>query len=134
MIDKEKLKMLRISPNLLNDFGVLMAEEQKEHDNVHLDMLRHSTSHVMAQAVRDLFPDAKVAIGPSIENGFYYDFDYEPGFTEEDLSKIENRMKELVKMDLPIAVSYTHLRAHETPEHIVCRLLLEKNKTITHLV
>ena len=94
--------MLRISPNLLNDFGVLMAEEQKEHDNVHLDMLRHSTSHVMAQAVRDLFPDAKVAIGPSIENGFYYDFDYEPGFTEEDLSKIENRMKELVKMDLPI--------------------------------
>ena len=102
MIDKEKLKMLRISPNLLNDFGVLMAEEQKEHDNVHLDMLRHSTSHVMAQAVRDLFPEAKVAIGPSIENGFYYDFDYEPGFTEEDLSKIENRMKELVKMDLPI--------------------------------
>ena len=79
-----------------------MAEEQKEHDNVHLDMLRHSTSHVMAQAVRDLFPEAKVAIGPSIENGFYYDFDYEPGFTEEDLSKIENRMKELVKMDLPI--------------------------------
>lgn len=69
---------------------------------MHLDILRHSTSHVMAQAVRDLFPDAKVAIGPSIENGFYYDFDYEPGFTEEDLAKIENRMKELVKMDLPI--------------------------------
>lgn len=79
-----------------------MAEVQKEKDNVQLDMLRHSTSHVMAQAVRDLFPEVKVAIGPSIENGFYYDFDYEPGFTEEDLIKIENRMKELVKMDLPI--------------------------------
>ncbi len=79
-----------------------MAEEQKEQDKTQLDMLRHSTSHVMAQAVRDLFPNAKVAIGPSIENGFYYDFDYEPGFTEEDLGKIENRMKELVKMDIPI--------------------------------
>ena len=79
-----------------------MAEAQKEQDNVQLDMLRHSTSHVMAQAVRDLFPEVKVAIGPSIENGFYYDFDYEPGFTEEDLIKIENRMKELIKMDQPI--------------------------------
>lgn len=65
-------------------------------------MLRHSTSHVMAQAVQDLFPDAKVAIGPSIDTGFYYDFDYAPGFTEDDLVRIENRMKELVKMDLPI--------------------------------
>lgn len=70
--------------------------------HAHLDMLRHSTSHVMAQAVRELFPEAKVAIGPSIENGFYYDFDYAPGFTEEDLAKIEARMKQLVKMDLPI--------------------------------
>jgi threonyl-tRNA synthetase len=56
----------------------------------------------MAQAVQDLFPEAKVAIGPSIDTGFYYDFDYEPGFTEEDLVRIEGRMKELVKMDLPI--------------------------------
>jgi threonyl-tRNA synthetase len=56
----------------------------------------------MAQAVQDLFPEAKVAIGPSIDTGFYYDFDYEPGFTEEDLARIEGRMKELVKMDLPI--------------------------------
>lgn len=82
-----------------------MAEAQQEKDlntNVQLDMLRHSTSHVMAQAVQDLFPEAKVAIGPSIENGFYYDFDYAPGFTEQDLARIEGRMKELVKMDLPI--------------------------------
>ena len=82
-----------------------MAEAHNEKDlsaNVQLDMLRHSTSHVMAQAVQDLFPEAKVAIGPSIDTGFYYDFDYEPGFTEEDLARIEGRMKELVKMDLPI--------------------------------
>jgi threonyl-tRNA synthetase len=56
----------------------------------------------MAQAVQDLFPEAKVAIGPSIDTGFYYDFDYAPGFTEEDLARIEGRMKELVKMDMPI--------------------------------
>ena len=82
-----------------------MAEAQQEKDrntNIQLDMLRHSTSHVMAQAVQDIFPEAKVAIGPSIENGFYYDFDYAPGFTEQDLARIEGRMKELVKMDLPI--------------------------------
>jgi threonyl-tRNA synthetase len=56
----------------------------------------------MAQAVKDLFSGTKVAIGPSIENGFYYDFDYEPGFTEEDLTKIEQRMKKIAEMDIPI--------------------------------
>lgn len=82
-----------------------MAEtrEEKDHNATEqLDMLRHSASHVMAQAVQDLFPEAKVAIGPSIDTGFYYDFDYAPGFTEEDLTRIEGRMKELVKMDIPI--------------------------------
>lgn len=82
-----------------------MAETHKEKDhntNTQLDMLRHSTSHIMAQAVQDLFPEAKVAIGPSIDTGFYYDFDYAPGFTEEDFARIEGRMKELVKMDIPI--------------------------------
>ena len=56
----------------------------------------------MAQAVKELFPETRVAIGPSIENGFYYDFDYPPGFTEEDLLKIEGRMKEIVQRDIPI--------------------------------
>ncbi len=82
-----------------------MAEphEQKEDQaEAHLNILRHSTSHLMAQAVKDLFPGVKVAIGPSIETGFYYDFDYEPGFTEDDFAKIEARMAELVKMDIPI--------------------------------
>ena len=70
--------------------------------NENLDMLRHSTSHLMAQAVRELFPGVKVAIGPSIETGFYYDFEYEPGFTEEDLPKIEERMKALAGQNIPI--------------------------------
>jgi threonyl-tRNA synthetase len=67
-----------------------------------VSILRHSTAHVMAQAVKELFPEAKITIGPSIETGFYYDFDYAPGFTEEDLSRIEERMREIVTKDLPI--------------------------------
>jgi len=61
------------------------------------DTLLHSTAHLMAQAVKSLFPKAKVTIGPTIENGFYYDFDIDNPFTEEILLKIENRMKELAK-------------------------------------
>lgn len=62
-----------------------------------LDILRHSTAHVMAQAVQDLFPDAKLGIGPPITDGFYYDFDVEEPFTPDDLAKIEARMKKIVK-------------------------------------
>jgi threonyl-tRNA synthetase len=65
-----------------------------------LEILRHSTSHVMAMAVKELFPGVKVTIGPAIENGFYYDFDYERPFREDDLPKIEEKMKEIVKADL----------------------------------
>lgn len=65
-----------------------------------LGILRHSTSHVMAQAVQDVFPGAKVSIGPSIEDGFYYDFEYDTTFTPEDLEKIEGRMQEIVKANL----------------------------------
>lgn len=66
-----------------------------------LGILRHSTSHVMAQAVRETFPGVKVSIGPSIEEGFYYDFDYSEAFTIADLEKIEKRMQEIVDADLP---------------------------------
>lgn len=62
-----------------------------------LELIRHSTSHLMAQAVKELYPMAEVTIGPAIENGFYYDFKFERAFTPEDLEKIEARMKELVK-------------------------------------
>jgi len=66
-----------------------------------LEILRHSTSHVMAMAVKELFPGVKVTIGPAIEDGFYYDFDYERPFREEDLPKIEEKMAEIIKADYP---------------------------------
>ncbi|MBN1833773.1 MAG: threonine--tRNA ligase [Deltaproteobacteria bacterium] len=66
-----------------------------------LEIMRHSTSHVMAEAVKELFPGVKVTIGPAIENGFYYDFDYERPFKEEDLPRIEEKMKEIINADLP---------------------------------
>ncbi len=66
-----------------------------------LEILRHSTSHVMAMAVKDLFPGVKVTIGPAIENGFYYDFDYERPFRDEDLPRIQERMAEIIKANLP---------------------------------
>ena len=66
-----------------------------------LEVIRHSISHVMAQAVQDIFDGVKVAIGPSIEDGFYYDFDYAETFTPEDLEKIEKRMQEIVSADHP---------------------------------
>ncbi|MBA4417440.1 MAG: threonine--tRNA ligase [Syntrophus sp. (in: bacteria)] len=79
-----------------------MPQEKEQDMSKDLEILRHSTSHLMAQAVKELFSEVKVAIGPAIETGFYYDFDYEPGFTEEDLLKIEERMKEIARKDLPI--------------------------------
>src|SRR6202165_2142442 len=68
-----------------------------------LPPLRHSTAHLMAQAVTQLFPEVKVAIGPAIEDGFYYDFAKPAPFTPEDLERIEARMRELVKQDLPFS-------------------------------
>jgi len=67
-----------------------------------LEILRHSTSHLMAQAVQELFPGAQVTIGPVIENGFYYDFAYKRPFTPEDLVAIEKKMAEIVKRDLKV--------------------------------
>ncbi len=68
-----------------------------------LEILRHSAAHVMAEAVKELFPEIKVAIGPAIENGFYYDFDRDQPFTPEDLKKIEKKMKELIKKNQPFS-------------------------------
>jgi threonyl-tRNA synthetase len=67
-----------------------------------LGLIRHTAAHVMAEAVQDIFPEAKVTIGPVIENGFYYDFDYPRGFTPEDFEKIEARMKEIVSQKKPL--------------------------------
>ena len=81
-----------ISSNITEDsileFVTINSEEGHE-------ILLHSTAHLMAQAVKDLFPKAKVTIGPAIVNRFYYDFDVEVPFTEKDLEMIENKMREL---------------------------------------
>ncbi len=68
-----------------------------------LDIVRHSAAHIMAEAVRSLFPGVKITIGPAIETGFYYDFDPPQPFTPEDLERIEARMQELVQQDLPFS-------------------------------
>ena len=70
-----------------------------------LDVIRHSTAHLLAYAVKELFPDAQVTIGPVIEDGFYYDFAYKRPFTPEDLAAIEARMAELAKRDEPVVRS-----------------------------
>jgi threonyl-tRNA synthetase len=74
------------------EFKLLM-----EKDSDSLEVLRHSSSHILAYAVKELFPDAKFAIGPPIQDGFYYDFDVEKPFTPDDLDKIEAKMRELLK-------------------------------------
>ena len=74
-----------------------------ERDEEGLDIVRHSTAHLLAQAVKQLFPQAQVTIGPVIEDGFYYDFAYSPGFSESDLEKIEQKMEELAKKDYPVS-------------------------------
>lgn len=67
-----------------------------------LHIIRHSSAHLMAQAVKALYPEAQVTIGPVIEDGFYYDYAYEPGFTPDDLVRIEKKMEALAKADLPV--------------------------------
>src|SRR5437016_344984 len=73
-----------------------------ERDPEGVEILRHSTAHLLAQAVKELFPEAQVTIGPVIENGFYYDFSYKRAFTPEDLAAIEKRMQEISKKDLVV--------------------------------
>ena len=72
----------------------------KDEDAV--ELIRHDAAHVMAQAVQELYPGTQVTIGPAIENGFYYDFAREEPFTPDDLKKIEKRMTEIIKRNLPI--------------------------------
>src|SRR3954462_1864865 len=73
-----------------------------ERDAEGVDVIRHSTAHLLAYAVKELFPEAQVTIGPVIENGFYYDFACKRPFTPEDLLAIEKKMAELAKKDLPV--------------------------------
>src|SRR5262249_25685132 len=78
-----------------------MFEEDQTENYTPLQRLRHSSAHVMADAVQSLFPEAKLAIGPAIETGFYYDIDVPRPLTQEDLEKIEARMQEIIDRNEP---------------------------------
>jgi threonyl-tRNA synthetase len=99
----------RVNGELVDTAHVMSEDAQlsiiTDRDADGLEVIRHSTAHLMAQAVKTLYPEVQVTIGPSIEDGFYYDFSYERPFTPEDLKAIEAKMKELVKADLPITRS-----------------------------
>ncbi|MGC2167281.1 MAG: TGS domain-containing protein, partial [Gallionella sp.] len=86
--------------HLISEDAALAIVTDKDADGV--EVIRHSTAHLLAYAVKELFPDAQVTIGPVIENGFFYDFSYQRPFTPEDLAAIEKRMAELAKKDIPV--------------------------------
>ena len=90
-------------------------------DEVGIEVMRHSTSHVMAQAVKNIYKDAKLAIGPSIENGFYYDFDMEKPLNSEDLEKIEKEMNKIIQSNL------SFLRIEATREEAI-KFMEERNE------
>lgn len=92
-------KLVDLSFKLVED-STLEIVTLKDADG--LDVYRHTCAHVLAQAVKSIFPTCKLAIGPVIENGFYYDFDFATPITQSDLSKIEDEMKKIIKSDLPI--------------------------------
>jgi threonyl-tRNA synthetase len=85
---------------LIDHDATLQIVTAKDEEGV--DVIRHSTAHLLAQAVKELFPNAQVTIGPVIENGFYYDFAYERPFTPDDLAAIEKKMQELADKDYPV--------------------------------
>ena len=93
-------KLVDVSHVIERDASLAIVTDK---DPEALDLIRHSTAHLLAHAVKELFPDAQVTIGPVIEDGFYYDFSYKRPFTPEDLAAIEKRMAELAKRDLPVS-------------------------------
>jgi threonyl-tRNA synthetase len=100
----DKVVAAHVNGESLDLSGPLSSEAELEpiymDSDEGLEIMRHSCSHVMAMAVKELFPGVKVTIGPAIEDGFYYDFDYERPFKEEDLPWIEEKMKEIIDADL----------------------------------
>jgi len=95
-------KLVDTSYRIDHDVNLAIITDKDEDG---LEIVRHSTAHLLAQAVKQLYPQAQVTIGPVIDDGFYYDFAYAPGFSESDLEKIEQRMEELAKKDIPVSRS-----------------------------
>ena len=95
-------KLVDTSFTIENDVDLAIVTDK---DAAGLEVIRHSSAHLLAQAVKQLFPDAQVTIGPVIDDGFFYDFSYKRPFTPDDLTAIEKRMSEIVKKDLPVSRS-----------------------------
>ena len=93
-------RMVDTSYVIERDAGLSIITDR---DDEGVEVIRHSTAHLLAQAVKELFPEAQVTIGPVIENGFYYDFAYKRAFTPEDLEKIENKMTDLARQDFQVS-------------------------------
>src|SRR6185295_9078582 len=81
-----------------------MSSDSKDYVGSHLYKIRHSSAHIMAEAMLERFPEAKIAIGPPIEDGFYYDFQLPHQPTDEDLAWVENRMKEIIRKGVGFSV------------------------------
>jgi len=110
-----------------------------ENDPASLEIIRHSTAHLLAQAVKSLFPTAQVTIGPVIEDGFYYDFAFERTFTPEDLERIEEKMQMLVKENLPItrrelsrnaAIDFFQTRGEHYKAEIIASIPVEETLSL----
>ena len=117
----KKVVAARLNGELIDLTRILSQEGTLEpvldNDPEGLDILRHSTAHLMAQAVKELFPEVKLAIGPAIEQGFYYDFDKKEPFTPEDLPRIEEKMRSISQGNIPIV-------REELPREEAIRLFL----------
>ncbi|MDH4273439.1 MAG: threonine--tRNA ligase, partial [Gammaproteobacteria bacterium] len=92
-------KLVDTSYRIETDVGLVIITEKSPEA---IEIFRHSTAHLLAQAVKQLYPEAQVTIGPTVENGFYYDFRYAKGFTEDDLARIQTRMEEIAKQDIKV--------------------------------
>ncbi len=92
-------RLVDLSHRLDSDAALAIITERSDEG---LEIIRHSTAHLLAHAVKELFPEAQVTIGPVIENGFYYDFSYDRPFTPEDLAAIEARMREIARRDIAV--------------------------------
>ena len=103
--ESNRIIAARVDGRLIDLYSELQPNEQVQpiymESSEGQEILRHSTAHVMAMAVKELFPEVKITIGPAIEDGFYYDFDYKRPFREEDLPEIEDKMREIVGRDIP---------------------------------
>ena len=102
----EKVALIMEVDGELKDLSHQITKDSKvkiitPKDEEGLEVIRHDAAHILAMAVQELYPGTQVTIGPVIDNGFYYDFSRKEPFTEDDLNKIENKMKEIVDRDVP---------------------------------